>query len=322
MTDSKLQGGRSVVACVAGLGLVGNVAFGQAYPTESQLRFEVWNGSAWATSVVAQPGGRVEVRAVVSYTGPNTAVMGLGSLLYQPVFSNWDNEGASQDDLGAWRNGGVGGDGIANSILTASEGLSGAALATYGRVGFGAQRSQSSTFSTITNHRHTGGSSGAPQGSLLRAAGAFATQWPQLNPPAWTIEDSNRVTTGLSARQLSRINPRTGLVNPFWTDGTTDLVIFRQAVLLSDTDLARTISINSEEAFLEREQFAAGSTDNRRFMSWWTQETGGAVTDYRSGVEFLSATIHIVPSPATGVAIVACASLLLTRRRGRCREFD
>ncbi|MFN5945162.1 MAG: hypothetical protein ACK5ZG_14720 [Phycisphaerae bacterium] len=319
MISTNLRSGMGVAVCVAGLALGGSMAFGQAYPIESQLRFEVWDGSTWASSVVAQPGGRVEVRAVVSYTGPNTAVLGLGSLLYQPVFSNWDNDGASQDDLGSWRNGGVGGDGIANSMLTASEGASGAALATYGRVGFGAQRSQSSTFSTITNHRHAGGSSGAPQGSFLRAAGAFATQWPQLNPPAWTIEDSNRITTGMSARQLTRVNPRTGLVNPFWTGGTTDIVIFRQAVLLSDMDVARTISISSEEAFLEREQFAAGTTDNRRFMSWWTQEMGGSVPDYRSGVEFVSASIHVVPSPAAGVAMVAFAGLLLTRRRERCR---
>ncbi|MFN7613786.1 MAG: hypothetical protein ACK5P8_01190, partial [Phycisphaerae bacterium] len=48
-----------------------------------RLSFQVWNGSSWASTVDAAPGSTVQVRAVVSYTGTNTAVSALGSITYQ-----------------------------------------------------------------------------------------------------------------------------------------------------------------------------------------------------------------------------------------------
>lgn len=298
-----------------------SAALAQApYAVESQLRFEVWNGSAWSGSTIARPGERVEVRAVVSYTGSNPSVRGLGEILYQPTLSNADNEGPSQDSFGAWRNNGRTGFGIPGSLLSTSEGASAAPLSTYGRVGFGGTGSTDDFQNVHTTFRHTNGSNGAPQGSFLRAAGSFVQQWPIAgDTSAWTVNDSNRFGRGISAMQLSEISPVNQSLNPNWQGGTTDIVIFRQAVLLSDLGAARVLDLTSDQSFLYRVgRHTSNQGDNRRYMTWWTTPSG-PIASYRVGVDIVGAQIIVSPNiPAPGaLALLGLGACATRRRRSR-----
>jgi hypothetical protein len=84
-------------------------------PVGATLRYEVAvPGGGWGSSVAIQAGERVEWRVKVTYTGPDSLpVAGLGSITYQPILSNVDNlgTGGDQDQLGAWRNNGISGQG-------------------------------------------------------------------------------------------------------------------------------------------------------------------------------------------------------------------
>jgi hypothetical protein len=272
---------------------------------------------AWTTSVSAAPGSRVEWRVVVSYTGTNTNVFALGSMAYQPTFSNIDNTGPDVDQLAPWRNGGVQGDPISNSMLTEAEGASGSALTSYGRVRFGGTAANSSSQNIVTTHRHGGdfAPARAPAGSWLRVAGSFVTLWPlptlPLNVDA-TANDLNNINRGLRASQPSLINAITnGPPYPFHVQGTQNLVVFRGALLLSPDARADNITLGIAAGTQQRAG-GVNSDDDTRFIAWQT----GIIDNgsWRTGFTINSATIVI---PAPGFAALLGASTLFVIRRKR-----
>jgi hypothetical protein len=250
---------------------------------------------------------------------------------YQPIFSNWDNDGVSRDNLGPWRNRGVTSinivSGSTTGYLSTSEGASGSALSDYGRISFAMTGTNSSSFNVLSAFRHTNGSGNAPTGSWMRISGNFGTLWPQSGDSAWTTDDHNRVLRGVVAAQYAPMAP--GLfvhpgTNPLWIPGASDVPIFRQAVLLSDLPIARTIDIYSEQSSLDR----VGQTveyprdtepsDNRRYMTWRTQTISTSpFGDFRSGVEIIPAQIIIspyIPAPSAA-ALLGLGGMFAVRRR-------
>ncbi|HLP84385.1 MAG TPA: hypothetical protein VK157_08545 [Phycisphaerales bacterium] len=291
---------------------------GQIEPNASSLRFEVWDGTAWSNQLVVVPGARVEYRAVVNYTGTSTVPLALGSIRYQPTFSNIDNDGTSVDGNAPFRNNGVSGVVYANSTLTTAQGVTSQPLPTYGRVNFAGTAMQSSTLNVLTQFRHGGdfAQAGAPTGSWIRLAGSSVTTWPQPTLSAPTAAELNMIARGVVSSQASLLNPIGTPPNPFHISGTQNLVVFRGALLLSDLTDVRTITLSSAPGSQDRAS-AVGGTDDARFMTWQTSAFGGS---YRTGVVVSDASIVVVPNPS-GIACVALAAMVTPWRRRRTVMF-
>jgi hypothetical protein len=304
---------KNVITSLVLVAGIASVANAQAYPSDASLAFEAWNGSAWVRNSITLAAGqtRVEVRAVVDYTGPAGSAVGLSSLRYQPTLTNADLTGASQDNFAGWRNGGIGGDLVANSMLSVAEGSDGNALATYGRVGFGATATNTSSFNVITTHRHGGdfpanGFTGS--GAALRVAGSFVSTFPSATVGTATANDINFINRGLVASQSSALVG--GQPNPAYRAGLTGLVIFRAAITLGDSTETRVLS--TDDRSQARAGSSVGSTDDRRFSLWQVvdSETIGSL---RVDMNHIPLSI-VVPSPAS-MALLGLGGLAAARRR-------
>ena len=86
---------RTIISLIALTGLA-TLAHAQTpiEPNASRIELQVFDttANAWTSSTNVTPNARVEWRIRVSYTGTNTNVFALGSVLYQPTFSNIDND--------------------------------------------------------------------------------------------------------------------------------------------------------------------------------------------------------------------------------------
>ncbi len=296
------------------------VSLAQAQLSEgnaTRVDMQVFNTdtNSWGTMASAAPGSRVEWRVVVSYTGTNTNVSALGSMTYQPTFSNVDNTGPNVDQLAPWRNGGVQGNAVVNSMLSVAEGASGSALASYGRVVFGATAANSSSQNIVTTHRHGGdfASARAPAGSWLRVAGSFVTQWPLPALPLSvdsTATELNSINRSIQANQTAALNAVLGVPNTFHVGGTQNLVVFRGALLLS-TDLRSDNITLGVAAGTQQRVGGVNTSDDTRFISWQNGITDNGT--WRTGFTINSATI-VIPAPAS-LLVGVCALASLTHRR-------
>jgi hypothetical protein len=285
-----------------------------AFPLESEIRIEVWNGTSWGNTVNASPGQQVEYRVVMHYTGPRTDLLGLGDSRYQVSFSNADNTGASRDTLAAFP-----GDGTSTytqNMLTAAEGTAGGALPAYGRVTYGGWGQIASTQTRLRSFRHGGDvpQAGAPTGSWLRVAGEFVNVWPVDALPTGedaTATNLNRVMRGMSASQVASQNALTSLPNTYFVGGVSNLVVFRHAIVLSDLADVRTMEVSVPVGSLNRRSLA-GSPDDRRYIQWHETEIG-SLGSYRTAVEIVPATI-VIPTPGA-MTLVSVAGLMAMRRR-------
>ncbi len=283
----------------------------QAYPLESEIRLEVWNGSSWGNTVSASPGQQVEYRVVINYTGPRTDLIGLGDSRYQVSFSNTDNTGPSRDALVAFP-----GDGTSTfqqNMLTAADGENGSPLPAYGRTGFDYYGQFAGFLNRLRIFRHGGDSpqAGAPSGSWLRVAGEFVTSWPDAQLPGVpTLQQGNAILRGIASAQLAPEVP-VGLPNTRFRGGVSDLVVFRHAVVLSDLVDEREVTLSIAEGSLQR-AVSNSSSDDRRFIKWHESRVG-ALGSYRTSVAIVPATI-VIPAPSIA-STFALAGLVATRRR-------
>lgn len=307
---------KTVVSLLAVAGLAA-AASAQTYESgAASLNFEVWNGSSWASSADVLPGGSVEWRVRVQYTGTRTDLTAMGEMWWQGVFGNVDNTGAgaSADQLGAWLGGGTNANGIAGSMVPTADGSNGGALSGYGRVfSFGLAAMQSSNLNILTSFRHSAGANGAPAGEFIRVAGSGSTIWaPDVAATALgtTTANTQSIQRGVQSNQTAQaLNPAQ------WTAGT-NVIVFRGAFIASDDTAVRTVSLGSDERFLRR---VGGntSTDNRRYIAWQTGagDTGTGATGHRTFANaFNGASINIVPTPAS-IALMGLGGLVAARRR-------
>ena len=285
-------------------------------PNASRIELQVFDttANAWTSSTNVTPNTRVEWRVRVSYTGTNTNVFALGSVLYQPTFSNIDNDNTigTRDDLGVWRQPSIfTGE---TGILSAAEGESSGPLPSYGRVAYGGSSMNTTNQNALTTFRHGGGTPQnlAPAGSWLRVAGSSVISWPPatvvINVDANVLNTINR---GVASNQAAAVNPVTGLANSLHIAGTQNLVIFRGALLLSDAQDLRTIALSIAPGSLPRSG-GINSPDDERSMSWQTSQFG---TTIRTQVAIADASIVVVPSPATWTLLAATPSIVRRPRR-------
>lgn len=293
---------------VAGMAAAANA---QIEAGTTRLAFEVWNGSSWTSSANVLPGARVEYRVTASYTGSQTA-FGLASGRYQPTFNGVDNVGPSQDTNAAFRNGGVSGNAVANSLLNQADGNNGGALTNYGRVDFGATAMNTSSQNVLTQFRHSAGSAGAPAGEWLRLAGSSVTTWPlaTLSAAQATGTAINNISRGVAITQFAQTNAATGAVNTFYVAGSQNVVVFRGALLLSDSTDLRTITLgNVAGSFLRAG--GTNSADDARYFDWHFNAFGGS---FRSSAVVAEGAINVIPTPAS-VALLGLGGLVAARRR-------
>ncbi|GDX99312.1 hypothetical protein LBMAG48_17160 [Phycisphaerae bacterium] len=285
-------------------------------PNASRIELQVFDttANAWTSSTNVSPNTRVEWRVRVSYTGTNTNVFALGSVLYQPTFSNIDNDNTigTRDDLGVWRQpSNITGE---TGILSAAEGESGGPLPSYGRVAFGGSSMNTTSQNALTTFRHGGGTPQnlAPAGSWLRVAGSSVISWPPatvvINVDANALNSINR---GVASNQAAAVNPVTGLANSLHITGTQNLVIFRGAILLSDAQDLRTIALSIAPGSLPRSG-GINSPDDERSMSWQASQFG---TIIRTQVAIADASIVVIPSPGAGLLFIAALGFCRNRRR-------
>jgi hypothetical protein len=311
---------KSIVTLLAVAGLAG-VAQAQAFPTNTNMVFEVWNGSAWSSTTNATPGSSVAFRVRAVWTGAAGAVSAFDSTLVQPYFSNADNSGASQDGLAPFAR-------LASGTFGATSLTPAQAAATdtgvTGRVNFGRTAMQSSTFNVLTFFRHGGGGAqnGAPAGSFLRIAGSGTwagsdnpqgtganNQWPAASNPTGVAAEIQKVLRGINLGQAGDPLPAGA---PYTFTAGTDVVVFRGAfVVSSDAGQNRTVSLTSDSSTLAREG-GANSTDDRRRVIW-KASNGEAVGGIKSSVAFVPATI-VIPTPAS-IALMGLGGLVVARRR-------
>ncbi len=281
-----------------------------SWSVDARMEFQVATpGGEWASSVTIAPGERVEWRVMISYTGTQPAAA-LGRVFYQPLFSNADNvgEGTSIDQLGSWRNGGISGQNnttLRLGLLTTGEGESTSVLDNgYGRVAYGFTSRSTTSSGPLVVHRHSTGSLGAPQGEWMRVAGSRSEVWYPYAAPA-SIAENNRILWGV----VSDNNQPT---STWFLQGTQSLTIFRHAFIAS-TDIPqdgqRTITLVSEQASLRH---SSPQDFNKRYMTWAAEGEGGTTASLRSFVDFVPATINIVPAP--GALLLALALPIATRR--------
>ena len=308
---------RLIISLIALTGLA-SLAHAQSpiEPNASRIELQVFDttANAWTSSTNVTPNTRVEWRVRVSYTGTNTNVFALGSVLYQPTFSNIDNDNTigTRDDLGVWRQpSNITGE---TGILSAAEGESGGPLPSYGRVAYGGSSMNTTNQNALTTFRHGGGTPQnlAPAGSWLRVAGSSVISWPPatvvINVDANVLNTINR---GVASNQAAAVNPVTGLANSLHIAGTQNLVIFRGALLLSDAQDLRTIALSIAPGSLPRSG-GINSPDDERSMSWQTSQFG---TTIRTQVAIADASIVVVPSPATWTLLAATPSIVRRPRR-------
>lgn len=312
---------KNVIVSLVALAGVASIASAQITqePVGATLRYEVAvNGGAWSSSVNANPGDRVEWRAVLNISAPGAAA--LGSIFYQPVIVNADitGAGASRDNLGAWRNNGISGQGnttLAQGLLSVAEGNNTGALSSYGRVRFGftSRSTAAGNSGGLTGFDHAAtadsninGLSASGGFGLIRIAGANNPNWYPESIPAGSIALNNQILWGV-------VSDNPAPTSTWFLGGTQDLVLFRQSLTLSDATDLRTISLTSEAATLFRAGGGAG-TDDTRFMRSAAAGEGGSTATIRNGVEYVAGVINVVPTPGA-VALLGLGGLVAGRRR-------
>lgn len=309
---------KSIVTLLAVAGLAG-VAQAQAFPSNTNMVFEVWNGSAWSSTTNATPGSTVAFRVRAVWTGAAGAVTAFDSALVQPYFSNADNSGASQDGLAPIARASSGT--FAATPLTAAQ-ADATDLGVTGRVNFGRTAMNTAGFNVLTFFRHGGDAAqnGAPAGSFLRIAGSGTwtgsdnpqgaganNQWPAASIPANQATLIQRVLRGVNLAQAGDTNS----VGYAFTPGT-DVVLFRGAfVVSSDAGQNRTVTLTADESSLNREGGSTSADDRRRAV--WKASNGETAGGVKSAVAYVPATI-VIPSPAS-VALMGLGGLVAARRR-------
>jgi hypothetical protein len=265
------------LACVAGLAVSAHAH------TEFKYQVSPAGAETWFSSLDVLPGTAVDIRAVVSYRGVQP-VLGLGSVAFQPVISNWTT--------------GPGGDTLAPFINSGSNTSTPSGVVPDGPGAYGRISPWGRTFiSTTAAYR---GFVGTPGGvTSLRIGLANFTSW---------IGEGNNTTgiAGVLTAQLSNIG-RTAS-DPAFNPQITDIVVFKFKIELGDTNL-RTLTVDTPTA-----GFGNLNTTTGQRNGHWFGSLSEAVGSIREEAIAVPALINVVPTPAA-VALLGIALAMPRRRR-------
>lgn len=286
--------------------LVGtSLSLAQPIPVETELRYEVRHfnpddNNGWASSIVAVPGNRIEVRALVSYTG-TTPVFGLGQITFQPVVRGW-NLGDSLITSGVGPNS----IGPIGSYITTPSGVVEDAPGVYGRITpFGGHTLTTSTF--LRGHVHT-----LSDGTYLRIARADVTNWIGNGATSGAAALNNTDGQGGIASAQGSIGAVRSPFLPPQNHATQNVLVFKFGfVLAADSDL-REIEVFTPPLGIGRSTGSA--TYGQPNTRWYSTGDQAAPGDFRSDVFVTPASIHVLPAPASGV-LVLVAGIAIRRRR-------
>jgi hypothetical protein len=297
---------KNVIGLVAIAGLA-SAAVAQPIPVETQLRYEVrifngGNNTGWGSSVDAQPGDRVEVRAVVSYTG-TTQVFGIGQITFQPVVSSWTAADALVTDGPNNQIGPMG------SNITTPRGYVSDTPGVYGRIEpFAASAYNTSTF--LRGHVHN-----ISGGTFLRIARADVTNWIGVGASSGAGAANNTNGGGgvnINQGGIGSNRPTTPTDYPAQNNNTQNVVVFKFGFTLSGSTDVRDMTVSTPALGIGRSTASAtfGQPDTR----WHNAANSAQPGAYRTDVAVVDAHINVVPTPAS-LALMGLGGLLVARRR-------
>ncbi len=228
-------------------------------------------GGTWGSSVDALPGATVEFRALVS---TDAAVQGLAGFNSQPMFSNT----------------------VAGDAFAAFNGNTGVAdlESGYGRRAF-TGLSGVNTVNTLRGHTNL-----VAGVRYMRIAQNNTTNFPGSGTGANNVNGAG----GVPITQYSA-----GLAGSSFVAQTTDLEVYRFAIVLgADTD-ARTLVLSAANATM----IVGTATPLVARATWYDGQTAfSSITDPITSVA--SASINVVPTPGA-LALLGMGGLIAGRRR-------
>lgn len=258
--------------------------------------FNAGNDLGWVSNLAANPGDRIEVRALVSYIGTGT-VGGLGQCVFQPVVTNWTASDALVTDGPNMQVGPIGGT-RSTPIGTVAD-----APGAYGRITpWGANATTTTSF--LRGHLGTGTAAG-----MLRIAQAQVTNWIGVGPTSGTAQSNNATGGGgVSVAQIA--NPARLATDPPFNNGSSNLVVFKFSFTLSGSTADRTLNISTPQNGFGRTTQSGQLFHNIR---WFANESEASASVQTAAI-VTDANVRIVPAPGA-MALMGLGGLLAARRR-------
>jgi len=282
------------LVAVAGLTAVANAQ------VNTQLRYEVsTNGTSWASSVNANPGDTVQVRALVSYTGQGTAA-GVGQIVFQPIVTGFTAGDTLLTTAGTPGNAGVG---PVGGSRTTPVGLVSDTPGVWGRISpFGANATTTSTF--LRGHVGTGTAAG-----MLRIARADVTNW--IGTGASSGAGAANNTNGGGGVSVAQIaSGARSASDPAYNAATSDVVVFKFGFTVG-AGFDRMLMISTPPAGLGR---STGSSNYGAPNTKWFANLTEAAPSLIGDVAVVDAMVNVVPTPAS-LALLGLGGLMVARRR-------
>jgi hypothetical protein len=291
-SSARVRSGLLVAAAVSASAIAATAAHAQLATSRLDYQVRIPGSTNWSSSVTAQPGDRVEFRALVSYTG-SVPVFGFKDAGIQPVVSHWV---PGNDVLLPFR---TTGGGVAGGVdLDSGE---------YGRIRpfAGPGISTTNALRGHTNNVIDGV-------RYLRIAQNRATNWVGVGPTSGSAQANN--FSGSGGVQLGQFAPqsvfRTPETLPF--DGRTqDVEVIRFGITIG-TEIGRTMEVTTPAAGILR----TPTTANLRAFNWFDRPDARDNDRVFGAVTVVPATIRVVPSPGVG-ALAAMGLIVVAARRRR-----
>jgi len=276
-----------VLACSAGAALS---------EVNTRLEYQVSPAltESWSSHINAKPGDSVDIRVRVSYIGTQSPI-GLGAVMYQPTVSNWDVDGAHQDQLTPFATGaGDGSPAVPSGVVPDAPGQ-------YGRIqGFGRTANGPNSLGGPNVVQDRGLAQVHNGVSYLRIAKSNFTAWQAgaAGPTGAGGVDSSQWTPGFRPDFAPSFDPR-----------LTDIVVFKFSITLSaDTDVRDLIASTPQELL------SYWDTGFSQARARWVANTTEATGSIRGEYLVVPASIHVVPSPGV-LAICGLGLMAVARRR-------
>jgi hypothetical protein len=284
--------------------VAGLAAAASAQPVNTELKYQVrvydaGNNNGWVSSLDALPGTRIEVRALVSYTGTGT-VGGLGQIAFQPVTSSWTGADTLVYDGGPSNNGiGPVGGTRSTPIGTVAD-----APGVYGRITpWGANATTTSTF--LRGFVGTGTAAG-----LMRIAQNHITNW--IGAGATSGATANNNVNGGGGVSIAQIaNPARVATDPPFNNGTSNLVVFKWSFILSAATDTRTLTISTPQEGINRTLSNGVYVPNVR---WFATEQE-ATASVQTAASVVDANVRVVVPAPGALALMGLGGLVAARRR-------